>query len=312
MVVLFCIFLSYLPDFQVPSHHHLPDWREELRNGGDKPSPHILDSGDAFSGYSRPMKFTLLGSGTSTGVPLPGCTCKVCTSKHPRNHRDRTSACITLDDGRVVLIDAGPDLRYQALKHNVHRVDSVLFTHAHADHILGIDDLRSFNFVSRKRISCFGSAETMDSITSNFSYIFSPRPGYEGGMVAQLDPHIVSNEETCVIEGLSLHLFPLVHGAMTVTGFRVGEIGYATDFNMMSQRAEEILTGVKYLFIDGLRYEPHKTHVTIPQAVEIAQRLKAERTYIIHTTHTIDYDEVNASLPRGIELGYDGLTIQCS
>jgi phosphoribosyl 1,2-cyclic phosphate phosphodiesterase len=258
------------------------------------------------------MKFTLLGSGTSTGVPLPGCMCKVCTSKHPRNHRDRTSACITLDDDRVVLIDAGPDLRYQALKHHVRRVDSVLFTHAHADHILGIDDLRSFNFVSRKRISCYGSAETMDSITSNFSYIFTPRPGYEGGMVAQLDPHIVSNEETCVIEGLSFDLFPLVHGGMTVTGFRVGEIGYATDFNMMSQRAEEILQGVKYLFIDGLRYEPHKTHVTIPQAVEIAQRLKAERTYIIHTTHTIDYDEVNASLPQGIELGYDGLTIQCS
>jgi phosphoribosyl 1,2-cyclic phosphate phosphodiesterase len=98
---------------------------------------------------------------------------------------------------------------------------------------------------------------------------------------------------------------------MTVTGFRVGEIGYATDFNMITERAEQILAGVKYLFIDGLRYEPHKTHVTIPQAVEIAKRLNAEKTFIIHTTHTIDYDEVNASLPRGIELGYDGLTIQC-
>jgi phosphoribosyl 1,2-cyclic phosphate phosphodiesterase len=257
------------------------------------------------------MKFTLLGSGTSTGVPLPGCTCKVCTSKHPRNHRDRTSACFTLDDGRVILIDAGPDLRYQALTHKVGRVDSVLFTHAHADHILGIDDLRSFNFASRNRISCYGSAETMDSITSSFSYIFTPRPGYEGGMVAQLDPHIISNEDTCVIEGISFELFPLIHGSMTVTGFRVGDIGYATDFNMITERAEQVLAGVKYLFIDGLRYEPHKTHVTIPQAVEIAQRLKAEHTFIIHTTHTIDYDEVNASLPAGIELGYDGLTIQC-
>lgn len=151
----------------------------------------------------------------------------------------------------------------------------------------------------------------MDAITSSFSYIFNPRSGYEGGMVAQLDPHSISNETTCVIEGLSFELFPLIHGSMTVTGFRAGEIGYATDFNMITERAEAALKGVKYLFIDGLRYEPHKTHVTIPQAIEIAQRLNAQQTFIIHTTHSIDYDEVNASLPPGIELGYDGLTIQC-
>jgi phosphoribosyl 1,2-cyclic phosphate phosphodiesterase len=257
------------------------------------------------------MKFTLLGSGTSTGVPLPGCTCKVCTSKHPRNHRDRTSACFTLDDGRVILIDAGPDLRYQALKQNVGRVDSVLFTHPHADHILGIDDLRSFNFISKKRISCYGSAATIDAITAGFSYIFNPRSGYQGGMVAQLDPHKVENDETCLIEGIAFDLFPLIHGDITVTGFRVGDVGYATDFNIFPERAERVLQGVKHLFIDGLRYEPHPTHITITDAVEIAQRLKAERTYIIHTTHTIDYDEVNATLPPGIELGYDGLTIQC-
>lgn len=256
------------------------------------------------------MKFTLLGSGTSTGVPLPGCVCKVCTSGHPKNHRDRTSACLTLDDGRVILIDAGPDLRYQALKHKVQRVDSVLFTHSHADHILGTDDLRSFNFASRRRISCYGSAETMESITAAFSYIFDPRPGYEGGMVAQLDPKTVLNDETCMIEGVAFELFPLLHGSMTVTGFRVGDVGYATDFNILTERAEQVLQGVKHLFIDGLRYEPHRTHLTIPQAIEIAQRLKAERSYLIHTTHTIDYEEVNGTLPKGIELGYDGLTIQ--
>jgi len=258
------------------------------------------------------MKFTLLGSGTSTGVPLPGCVCKVCSSGNPKNHRDRTSACLTLDDGRVILIDAGPDLRYQALKHKVQRVDSVLFTHAHADHILGIDDLRSFNFASRKRISCYGSAETMEAITQSFSYIFNPRPGYEGGMIAQLDPHTVLNDETCLIEGVPFELFPLIHGDVTVTGFRVGDVGYATDLNMMPDRARHVLQGVKYLFIDGLRYEPHTTHLTIPQAIEIAQSLNAERTYIIHTTHSIDYEEVNATLPTGIELGYDGLTIQCA
>lgn len=188
----------------------------------------------------------------------------------------------------------------------------MLFTHAHADHILGIDDLRSFNFASRKRIPCYGSAETMDAITSSFSYIFNPRPGYEGGMIAQLDPHRVLNDETCVIEGVPFELFPLIHGGMTVTGFRVGDVGYATDFNIFPERAEKILQGVKHLFIDGLRYEPHRTHITIPQAIEISQRLGAENTYLIHTTHTVDYEEVNAVLPAGIELGYDGLTIQCS
>jgi phosphoribosyl 1,2-cyclic phosphate phosphodiesterase len=130
-------------------------------------------------------------------------------------------------------------------------------------------------------------------------------------MLAQLDPHKVTNEETCIIEDVAFDLFPLIHGDLTVTGFRVGNIGYATDFNIFTERAESVLQEVKYLFIDGLRYESHPTHITIPQAIEIAQRLKAEKTYIIHTTHTIDYEEVNASLPPGIELGYDGLTIQC-
>lgn len=258
------------------------------------------------------MKFTLLGCGTSTGVPLPGCTCKVCSSGDPKNHRDRTSACVTLDDGRVILIDAGPDLRYQALKHNVRRVDSVIFTHSHADHILGTDDLRSFNFASKRRISCYGSSETLTPLTESFAYIFKPRAGYAGGMVAQLDPHEISNDGLAEIEGLSFTFFPLTHGDMTVTGFRVGDIGYATDFKEMPERAFEVLRGVKYLFIDGLRYEPHNTHISIPEAVEIAQKLKAERSYIIHSTHTIDYHETNAKLPLGIELGYDGLTIDFS
>ena len=256
------------------------------------------------------MKFTLLGSGSSTGVPLPGCACRVCTSKHPRNHRDRTSACLTLDDGTVILIDAGPDLRYQAIKHGVARVDSVLYTHAHADHILGTDDLRSFNFASRKRIPCYGSKETMDALTHAFSYIFNPQSGYEGGMLAQLDRHDISNDETCMIEGVAFHLFPLIHGGMTVTGFRVGDVGYATDLNMLTDRAEEILQGVKYLFIDGLRQEEHKTHLTISAAALTAQRLGAQKTYIIHTTHTVDYEETNATLPAGVELGYDGLTLR--
>ncbi len=129
-------------------------------------------------------------------------------------------------------------------------------------------------------------------------------------MVAQLDPHEISNDTLAEIEGTAFTLFPLVHGNMTVTGFRVGDLGYATDFNEMPERGMRVLEGVKYLFIDGLRFEPHNTHITITQAVEIAQKLKAQQTYIIHTTHTIDYDETNALLPAGIELGYDGLSFE--
>ena len=128
-------------------------------------------------------------------------------------------------------------------------------------------------------------------------------------MLAQLDRRDFSNEETCVIEGVPFHLFPLIHGNMTVTGFKVGEIGYATDFNIITERAEEILRGVKYLFIDGLRYEEHNTHLTISEAIATAQRLGAEKTFIIHTTHTVDYEEASATLPAGIALGYDGLSI---
>lgn len=258
------------------------------------------------------LRFTLLGSGTSTGVPLAGCRCAVCTSTNPKNFRNRTSGIIELPSGATILIDAGPDLRHQCIAHKVSRVDSVLFTHGHADHILGTDDLRSFNFIARKRLPCYGTAQTFRSLKRSFSYIFDPSDTYLGGMLPQLDLHEFSYGEPLTIEGLSFKTFGLPHGDVDVTGFRVGELAYLTDFKGLPESVEPIVRGVKHLFIDGLRYEPHNTHNTIEEAIDIAQRIGAERTYIIHTTHTIDYDTVNAQLPPGIELGYDGLTIQFS
>lgn len=258
------------------------------------------------------LRFTLLGSGTSTGVPLAGCRCAVCTSTNPKNFRNRTSGIIELPSGSTILIDAGPDLRHQCIAHKVSRVDSVLFTHGHADHILGTDDLRSFNFIARKRLPCYGTAQTFKSLKRSFGYIFDPSDTYLGGMLPQLDLHEFSYGEPLTIEGLSFKTFGLPHGDVDVTGLRVGELAYLTDFKGLPESVEPIVSGVKYLFIDGLRYEPHNTHNTIEEAIDIAQRIGAERTYIIHTTHTIDYDTVNAQLPPGIELGYDGLTIQFS
>jgi phosphoribosyl 1,2-cyclic phosphate phosphodiesterase len=256
-----------------------------------------------------PMEFTLLGCGTSTGVPVPGCSCKVCSSTEPRNSRRRTSAVIRLPDGRNILIDAGPDLRQQALDYNVKRVDAVLYTHSHADHILGTDDLRSFNFVSGTRIPCYGTEETLGDVRRFFTYIFEPDSTYQGGLLAQLDLIPVSISAPFTVEGVTFTPFPLQHGQTEVLGFRLGELGYATDFKYMSEATKKILHGVKYLFIDGLRYEQHRTHATIPEAIELVKEIQPERAYIIHTTHSVDYHETNAKLPEGIELAWDGMTV---
>lgn len=254
--------------------------------------------------------FLLLGCGTSTGVPLPGCACDVCNSDNPRNFRNRTSGLITFASGESLLIDAGPDLRHQCITHKVRRVDSVLYTHAHADHILGTDDLRAFNFTHKNRISCYGTPDTLHGIKCAFPYIFSPNEKYLGGLVAQLDLREISPDGEGDIHGARFSYFPLPHGDVSVTGFRIGELGYATDCKGLSARAREILRGVKVLFLDGLRWEAHNTHNSIHEAIHIARELCAENTYLIHTTHTVEYEEVSRQLPAGIYLGYDGLRVQ--
>ena len=257
-------------------------------------------------------RFTLLGCGTSTGVPLPGCQCRVCTSNHPRNFRNRTSAIIHHACGKALLIDAGPDLRYQCLQHRVRRVDAVLFTHAHADHIFGTDDLRSFNFVIGGPIQCYGSSETLAGLRRTFPYIIEPDPNYRGGKLTELELIEISNLSSFSVFDSELHAVPLPHGDMTVTGFRFGTIGYATDCKGLTPRAADVLRGVEHLFLDGLRWEPHNTHNSIDEAIAISKELGAKQTYLVHTTHTVDYDEVSAQLPPGVVLGYDGLTVEFS
>lgn len=186
----------------------------------------------------------------------------------------------------------------------------MLYTHAHADHIYGTDDLRSFNFVIKDRIQCYGSAETLAGLRYTFPYIINANPSYLGGHLAQIDLNEISNHVPFSIFNSEIQPFPLPHGNITVTGFRLGSLGYATDCKGLSQRAAEVLYGVEYLFIDGLRWEPHNTHNSIDEAITISKELKARQTYLVHTTHTIDYDEVSAQLPPGIALGYDGLSVE--
>jgi phosphoribosyl 1,2-cyclic phosphate phosphodiesterase len=255
-------------------------------------------------------RLKLLGTGTSTGVPVPGCSCPVCRSTNPHNYRDRTSALITLATGPSILIDASPDLRQQSLRHAVARVDAVLFTHSHADHILGTDDLRCFNFVQGHRIPCYGTEFTLTRLRQTFPYIFTPDPSYEGGLLAQLDLLPLFYGAPLSLFGLDILPFELRHGSSSVAGFRFGEIGYATDCNFLTEGAYEALKGCRVLFLDALRYKPHKTHFTIEQALSVAAEIKAEQTYFIHMTHAIEHDAVNARLPEGVALAYDGLEIE--
>lgn len=255
------------------------------------------------------MRLTLLGSGTSTGVPVPGCRCSVCLSPDPRNNRLRTSAAISSPSGSTILIDASSDFRQQALRAGLARIDAVLFTHSHADHILGIDDLRAFNFIQKQAIPCFGTADTLNDIRHIFSYVFNPDPRYLGGGIPKLDLFEIDGHTPFKVVDHQVVPIPLLHGRLPVTGYRFGELAYLTDVKEIPSASMEQLKGVKYLLLDGLRQEAHKTHLTIPEAVEAAKSIGAEQTWLIHMTHTVEHDATNATLPKAVQLGYDGLEI---
>ena len=255
------------------------------------------------------MRLTILGCGTSTGVPIPGCPCAVCNSNDPKNERWRTSALITADDGRNILIDTSPDLHHQALRYKIERVDAVLYTHAHADHILGTDDLRVYNFRRDSPIPCFGDAQTLSALKNFFHYIFSPDPNYEGGLLAKLALHEIEVGKSFKAAEQEVLPFSLLHGSSPVLGFRIGDLAYATDCNAIPDESFSALSGVKVLILDALRHKPHNTHFTVADAVDAAKRVGAERTYFVHMTHDLDYHETNAELPPGMQLAYDGLQI---
>ena len=256
------------------------------------------------------FKLTILGCGTSTGVPVPGCSCPVCLSDEPKNKRDRTSALISYPSGKNVLIDASPDLRQQAIRFRIPTVDAVLFTHSHADHILGIEDLRGFNFVQQKPIPCYATSVTIKEIAQVFHYIFNPDPNYQGGLVANLEFNHFKVGTTIDLFGLEIETFELMHGNKQVVGFKLGNVAYATDCNLIPADSAKLLKGIDCLVLDALRFDDHSTHFTIPQAVQISQELGVRRTILTHTTHSIDYHEVSEKLPEGIELAYDGLVIE--
>jgi len=253
------------------------------------------------------MRVTFLGTGTSTGVPVIGCRCRVCTSADPLNQRLRQSVLLETN-GKYGLIDTTPDLRLQLLRNPIPRLDFVLFTHSHSDHLMGLDDIRPFNFRQREPVHAFASAPTGRAIRRAFSYIWDASTQIGGGK-PQLELHDVDG--TFTHEGIEIIPIPVAHGDWTILGYRVGGFAYITDTNGIPPDSMRLLEGVDVLALDGLRPAPHHpTHFTIGEAVDCARRIGARETWLIHLAHEVDHAEVEATLPEGVRLAYDGLVLE--
>jgi phosphoribosyl 1,2-cyclic phosphate phosphodiesterase len=251
------------------------------------------------------LKVTFLGTGTSHGVPMIGCDCAVCRSSDPRDTRLRPSIVVETA-GACVLVDAGPDLRVQALRHGIRRLDAILFTHGHADHILGIDDVRRFNALMKGPMPCYGDARTLADIRQTFHYVFDAATPKGGGLPA-LDLREVDG--AIAVGDLTAIPIPLWHGTRPILGYRFDRFAYLTDCNALADEAWPRLEGLDAVVIDALRDQPHPTHFSLGEAVEAARRIGARRTLFTHMCHHLAHEATNATLPAGMRLAHDGLTL---
>jgi len=251
------------------------------------------------------VRITFLGTGTSHGVPMIGCECATCRSTDPHDNRLRPSICIETSGARV-LVDAGPDLREQALRHRIARVDAIVFTHGHADHILGMDDVRRFNALMDGSMPCYGDAATLEDIRRMFSYVFDPATP-KGGGLPQLDLRVIDGPFS--VGDIHLQPVPIWHGRRRILGFRVGAFAYLTDCSRIDEAAWPLLERLDVLVLDALREKPHPTHFSLSDAIETAARIGAARTFFTHMAHDLPHEATNARLPDGMRLAHDGLVL---
>ncbi len=250
------------------------------------------------------MKVTFLGTGTSTGVPVPTCLCDVCRSTDSRDARLRPSVLLRWDS-HAVLIDTSTDLRQQVLKLGLRDLDAVLFTHAHADHMFGLDDLRMFNWRRGGAIPVYGSAVTLAALRRTFWYAFEDVEA--GGGKPLID--LIEVHEPFAIEGTTITPVPLEHGRLPIYGYRVGRFAYLTDVSVIPDASYPLLRDLDVLVLSALRHRPHPTHFHLARALDEARRIGAKRTIFTHIAHEISHAAVSPTLPHGVELAFDGLEV---
>lgn len=255
------------------------------------------------------MKITVLGSGTSSGVPVICCTCKTCSSDNPKNKRLRSSCFVETGDLNL-LIDTSPDLRQQALNNGISKVDAVLITHTHADHVHGIDELRIYNAIQHAPIPVFGHQKHLENLMMMFSYIFNPSIAYPS-LVPRLEANF--RDDDFEFNGQLIRMIPCAHGAAGMTyNYRINDFAWLTDVNAIPPTSMPKLKGLDVLFIDALRPTPHPTHFMLEQSLKAVREIGAKQTFLIHLAHDYDHDVDDAMLWRdhGVHLAYDGLTVQ--
>lgn len=259
------------------------------------------------------MTLTILGSGTSTGVPIPTCRCKVCRSRNPKNHRLRCSAWIQARS-KSILIDTSTDLRTQALRAKISRIDAVLYTHPHSDHTHGIDELRCFNFSQRSEIPVYGNSWTCEDLAHRFGYIFQPKGPIEGGGIPRLqlnpfDPADYDLDRPLDILGIPIVPIALPHGSKESVGYRIESVAYVTDCSYIPNESLDRMRGLSVLVLDCVRLEPHGTHLNLDRALEVISQVKPKKAFLTHLGHDFEHSLWSRKLPKGVHLAYDGLKI---
>jgi phosphoribosyl 1,2-cyclic phosphate phosphodiesterase len=277
----------------------------------------------------RDVEMIVLGSGTSAGVPVIGCDCRICTSDDPRDRRTRTSSLLRFVDPagqeRAILIDTSPDLREQSLRHRLTRCDSIVYTHHHVDHIFGLDEVRRFNALMRTPIDVYADEHTMEALHRVYRHIFDRRNNANDSFVATLVPRLIDPRQPIDLYGLRFSPLRLLHGRLPLLGYRIEALApdgaiareqpgplplaYCTDVSAIPPETWPRLRGLRTLILDMLRYRRHPTHFTVDEAVDAATRIAADRTWFIHMTHDICHAELDAELPEGMALAHDGLVI---